>query len=435
MRNRAYRLRLAALCLWPAVLPACASEHQEAAVNAIAQSLSLAADDDEDDFFRRMDADPLLKPTPCAEPTTNPETSTLENFPDGSGTGGGDDETLEQYTADCEAAVGFVFPEELSCEVGEPVPGQDVTCDAQNVLGCDRPNVLNQHCDPGSRFQRLPLKPTDKSDAAVVMHCRKQNRKDGYYGDIAIIMSNSTTGATCFFQALGTWDGRKIPSPKRGQRVEGFDFEWYSPLQTSNTGCTSCHDNGPFVRSPYLTQLTKEPHVLPNLGEGFSNDGRVPSRWVGKSFSDKHSYSVKLANPPCINDDGQGCLTCTTCHTLAVNDYTPASVPFNKYIGGYFAPGRGSALDLGIRATAPYQASKHAHSEQSPIWMTPHKTAFDKRAHDAALKFAECGAEFINKGYDKTALSPGCSVEDLGGPWVPPTQPPAAAAEPLPPTP
>lgn len=431
MRNRAYRLRVAALCLWPALLPACASDGQDAAINAIAQSLSLAADDDDDDAIRQWEADPLLKPESCSESTANPGDSVLEDFPDGTGTGAGGDETLEQYTQDCEDAVGFVFPDELSCEVGVPLPGQDITCDAQNVSGCDRPNVLNGRCDPGSRFQRLPLKETDKKDAAVVMHCRKQGYEDGYYGDIAIIMSNSTTGATCFFQALGKWDGRRIPSPKRGERVEGYDFEWYSPLQTSDTGCTSCHDNGPFVRSPYLTQLTEAPHVLPNAGEGFSNNGSVPSRWVGKAFSDKHSYSVKLADPPCINDDGQGCTTCNTCHTLAVNDYTQASVPFNKYIGGYFEPGRGSALDLGIRATAPYQKSKHAHSAQSPIWMTPHKTAFNQRALDAALKFAECGAEFINSGYDRSALSPGCEIDDLGKPYVRP----AAPEEPPPATP
>ena len=113
---------------------------------------------------------------------------------------------------------------------------------------------------------------------------------------------------------------------------------------------------------------------------------------------------------------------------------SPASVPFNEYVGGYFQPGRGSALDLGIRATAPYQASKHAHSEQSPIWMTPHATVFNQRAHDAALKFAECGAEFINNGYDRTALSPGCIIKDLGGPY-PPMQQPAAPVEPLPTTP
>ena len=44
---------------------------------------------------------------------------------------------------------------------------------------CDRPNVLNGVCDPGSKFQVL----AQTGDAAAVAHCRKMGLGTGRYGD------------------------------------------------------------------------------------------------------------------------------------------------------------------------------------------------------------------------------------------------------------
>ena len=73
--------------------------------------------------------------------------------------------------------------------VGEDVPTFD--CDAgtevpqTHLAGglCDRPNVLNGVCDPGSRFQVLK----ETNDVAIVGHCRKKGNADHQYGDIAVI--------------------------------------------------------------------------------------------------------------------------------------------------------------------------------------------------------------------------------------------------------
>ena len=77
---------------------------------------------------------------------------------------------------------------------------------------CDRPNVLNQACDPGSKFQVLAQTP----DAAAVAHCRKHDLAVNHYGDIAVIQYNKWNGAVCFYQALGDMDGTNVPAPSQG---------------------------------------------------------------------------------------------------------------------------------------------------------------------------------------------------------------------------
>jgi len=59
--------------------------------------------------------------------------------------------------------------------------------------------------------------------------------------------------------------------------------------------------------------------------------------------------------------------------------------------------------------------------------MTPSNTLYDELAHQIALAYATCAAEFVNTGFNMDVpLSAGCSVTPLGGPWVAPE----AAAQP-----
>jgi hypothetical protein len=60
---------------------------------------------------------------------------------------GGD--TLEEYAQKCDEAIGVTVPD-FNCDSGTLVP----TTHFANGK-CDRPNVLNKECDPGSRFQVL----------------------------------------------------------------------------------------------------------------------------------------------------------------------------------------------------------------------------------------------------------------------------------------
>jgi len=81
-------------------------------------------------------------------------------------------DTLPQYAAKCDAAIGVTVPD-FDCDAGTLVP-------TTHLAGgrCDRPNRLNGVCDPGSRFQVL----TRTADAYVVAHCRKKGLGARRYG-------------------------------------------------------------------------------------------------------------------------------------------------------------------------------------------------------------------------------------------------------------
>jgi hypothetical protein len=298
-------------------------------------------------------------------------------------------ETLLEYAAACTAATGLTIPS-FDCTKGTEVPGQKLGPDCK----CDTPNVLNKACDPGSRFQVLP---GGNADAVAVAHCRKMGlpENDAYFGDIAVIAYNKKNGATCFFQALdGHLKGDKVPSPNVAQSAEGF--AWLSPDEGARIGCTGCHDTGGFIRSPYLAQLD----MLPSTAEGFNNK-TTPVRYVGKAFADSFSWAIDAPQPAC--PEGQDCPRCNSCHRLAVNKFG--------------SPDHGTAIWMAQFATAAEQPSKHAHSEQSPIWMRPGQILYDMQAEAEATSFHDCAEGFVNSGYTKAP--PGCTLTPLAAPWKP----------------
>jgi hypothetical protein len=173
---------------------------------------------------------------------------------------------LEEYAAECEEATGIAVPA-FNCDNGTLVPTDNF--DGQS---CDRPNVLQHECDPGSRFQVL----AKTQDAFVVAHCRKQGHPAGGYRYIAVIQYNRVNGATCWYQALTDDLPPQASAPIDGAGAgagggPGGTFPWLSPASTAAIGCVFCHDNGPIIRSPYLAQLH---NVGPNPVTGFTD--RLP---------------------------------------------------------------------------------------------------------------------------------------------------------------
>src|SRR5215472_2254158 len=168
---------------------------------------------------------------------------------------GADTDTVKDYAAKCDMAIGITVPD-FVCDNGVEVPvthpsdrcpskGGDVPCT------CDRPNVLNTECDPGSRFQVL----NDNGDAFAVAHCRKRGHNAGFFDDIAVIQHNRKTGATCFYQALRGFQPTKQPldgnaqAPSKQASPEVGQF-WLQPREivASVFPCGACHDNGPIIR-------------------------------------------------------------------------------------------------------------------------------------------------------------------------------------------
>ena len=293
-------------------------------------------------------------------------------------------DTLEAFAQKCDLAIGTTVPDFL-CDSGTKVPYTH-----PNGSACDRPDQLNQDCDPGSRFKVL----VNNANAYIVGHCRKRGHdiNDGQYGDIAVIQHNRVNGATCFYQgALNLSHDGNVKAPSKGVGNPAF---WMTPtaIATSSFPCVRCHDNGPIIRSPYLSQITGI-DMLPGAGESSFNHDQ-PYSFVGSDFAAWKAYKVEVAGN-----------TCNGCHRMGVS---------NAGVGG-------TARDFGIRATAPFQQNKNPHSADSPMWMMPGQTSFSLAHADSALAIKQCADQF----HEGSPLpnSPNCKITQFTGPAAGPSLP------------
>ncbi len=284
------------------------------------------------------------------------------------------DDALAVYAKQCDQATGVSVPDfDVDSHLGTTVPTDHLTpANAIYPNGtCDRPNVLNEVCDHGSRFRVL----VNTEQAYVVAHARKMGLSQGQYGDVAIIQHNKVNGATCFYQgALEEFNLSHNGNVKAPSKGVGNPVFWMTPSQISNSKfpCASCHDNGPIIRSPYLAQIIGA-NQLPGSGDvTFNSDGQ-PYSFVGADFASWKAYKVEVP-------DNQ----CNGCHRMGVNNLSNTGI----------VPNHGTAVDLGIKATAVSQKSKHPHSTTSPIWMLPGQDTFQQATADAAFAIKQCADQF-----------------------------------------
>jgi hypothetical protein len=306
-------------------------------------------------------------------------------------------ETLELHSNRCLDLIGLDVPA-FNCDDGTEVPANHLSAGAYPNQFCDAPNVLNKACDPGSRFQVL----AETDEAIVVAHCRKHGRGPGLYGDIAVIQYNKSTGGTCFYQALEDDPPAehdlpaKVTPPSEGNGPG--KFPWLTPADTADIKCVHCHDNGPFIRSPYLLQLGNEPkNRLPGTNDSDNVWGpkigwnlTQPYRFVGNDFQDWKVFQISL--------QGTGS-ECMGCHRMGLGSAK-----------GTYSASWGTSLSLGPMATGPTQPQKNPHSPDSPIWMKPGQTYYDPAVEASALAVQACAEAIVNGG----ALPPGCQMSQYG---------------------
>lgn len=185
-----------------------------------------------------------------------------------------------EYAAQCRAEVGAL--PDFDCADGVPVP---VTVDGVTITdaapaSCDRPALLSNgagsdgQCVPHSRILNLSTKTMQ-----VSVMCRQKRLRlatSSAFDEIDVIAHNPATGATCWFQAKaaeGPVSGADVPSPTE-HADGGF---WRSPAEVVADGCGDCHDNDPFMYSPFVGQVwqavPQDPagpyrHVAPAMGFG-----------------------------------------------------------------------------------------------------------------------------------------------------------------------
>ena len=198
----------------------------------------------------------------------------------------------EAYAEACRAAVGPLPA--FSCADGVPVPitvdGVPVTNpQPQPQMDCDRPSLLDNgagsdgQCVPYSRILSLSTE-----TMMVSVMCRQKVIRDPAsmdFDEIDVIAHNPSTGATCWFQASGSREtpvpGLAVPSPTAA-RDDSF---WNSPEQVAADGCGNCHDNDPFMYSPFVGQVWHEVPQAPfgryyHVGGAFGFD-----QWPTETFA------------------------------------------------------------------------------------------------------------------------------------------------------
>ncbi|MES2676192.1 MAG: hypothetical protein V4660_18285 [Pseudomonadota bacterium] len=296
-------------------------------------------------------------------------------------------ETLESYALKCDQAIGLTV-KDFVCDEGTLVPTEHLTPSTATYPNgtCDRPNVLNGKCDKGSRFQVLANTPS----AFAVAHCRKQGLGAGQYGDIAVIQHNKNNGATCFYQgALNGNHNGNVKAPKNGVGAPAF---WMTPgeIANSNFTCVSCHDNGPIIRNPYLSQIKKDDPVgkdnrLPGALDTNFNSVQ-PYYFVGDDFASWKAYTVEVSGNMCLG-----------CHRIGVS---------NKGTGG-------TGRDFVSLATgSPAQSSKNANSIDSPLWMLPGQTGTNATHISAATQLKNCALRFNAVSQPN---GPDCAIKQFTG--------------------
>ncbi len=243
------------------------------------------------------------------------------------------------YACRCKAAMdGWLpGPEELQC--GEGAPIEVYVADAQGTLdevdegvdACANPTLLYGTCAPGGTLGQLQHK-----DVHAKWICRRNTARDdpdAPYDDVGLILYNERTGASCWFDDMDAtglgpdnWPAMDLTRPDAD--VDAWLRFFYV---TDGDGCVGCHDNDPFVYTPYLQSV-----------------GWRSGPWVFGSFQ-RVTLDGSLVSTGASHLVSPEAAACTSCHRITSSNtcatWAPESIGAYKG-GGYQAHVAQAAGDL-----------------------------------------------------------------------------------------
>jgi hypothetical protein len=278
--------------------------------------------------------------------------------------------TIQGYAEECRVAIGPIPP--FSCASGEPsvvgpqlrqyladlakkvekpqiipITKNDQPIDWHQITpstACDRPKYLGDgtgsNCQPFSRIGQLPgvnasLQPDANIQWAFICRNYGIGQDDDLFDDVAVIGHNKASGATCFYQALGEKDTRRVPSPleKDDETPQGFlkakDF-WLSPEDTADSVmCYTCHHTDAFIHTPHVDQVCElEPgtteckrdlatfDAIPIVPKGPKRNSTTEFMyWVGSQFFNQWP-KPQAVEVDADNDARPDKNACTECHRV-----------------------------------------------------------------------------------------------------------------------
>lgn len=226
---------------------------------------------------------------------------------------------------------------------------------SQGKIGCDNPSWLDGAGCINYNFL-IHKKLNNDVDLALVCRSRKySNYKDRakreseynlaptpesfkslfYFDSLGMIVTNRTTGKTCFFDQVDPVYGGFIPYPDRRigatreelpdpkptpqitddpifqKKILGItpDVTWKKPFQTARIDrCTLCHDSGPWKHSPWLPANAGIP----------SNPIASPYVAIGPAFEYwRTTFEPTAISTAPVKVDGRvEPQMCTSCHRI-----------------------------------------------------------------------------------------------------------------------
>ena len=227
----------------------------------------------------------------------------------------GTSQDIIAYGQMCAQAIGAIPPFECLDGVVIPVTVDGGKTPASYVanMACDRPSLLplgdeaDGQCVPNSRVLNL-----SQGDSQFAVLCRQKKIRPAdsiYFDEVDIVAHSAKDGSTCWFQASGKngqpLDTTRVPPPDEpvppSGRISARDF-WNSPAQVAQAPveerCGYCHDNDPFMYSPFIGQIWEQ---VPTDPFGWY-------KHIGTDFQAWNKpVSLSTRNNPCVS-----------CHRLGV---------------------------------------------------------------------------------------------------------------------
>jgi hypothetical protein len=304
---------------------------------------------------------------------------------------------INQYGRQCADEIGVELPANMSCldpnATVLPVT-RDGTASAAMTDDCDKPALLEpgKACVPGARLVKY-VQAAGEAVVNTTLLCRHsrtagaamtpaQLRDSPMFQDVGIIQYNESNHKTCWFYFVSAGkDSTSVPRPyaarPRAGELQQARAYFAPPSSTAGTRCIVCHDAGPWLRTPYVTQAKgTRNEVPPNNGETplHVDAGGQMADWNGAdgpkqitintraylttlSEEDRRAYAVARST-----DAVAAVNKCTSCHVLGRSPQ-PGNARFGTcgYIGGS-AMGRPVANDH-LRVPAggriPWMAPNH----------------------------------------------------------------------------
>ncbi|MTI08355.1 hypothetical protein [Curvivirga aplysinae] len=228
-----------------------------------------------------------------------------------SGTAKAESQDIIEYGKMCAAAIKSIPA--FDCMEGTVIP---ITVNGKTPdryypdMDCDRPSLLNfgkgtdGQCTPFSRILNL-----SDGDRQVSALCRRKFIRDEFsteFDEIDIVAHNVSDGSTCWFQATPaegqTIDGSDVPSPDGETdplRIKLTRSIWNPPQEVAKDGCGNCHDNDPFMHSPYIGQVWDQVPTNPfgwykHLGPDFKEWKHVSISTRGNNCTSCHRLGTQF---------------------------------------------------------------------------------------------------------------------------------------------